>query len=81
MPSHSKAPSARHLCRIPTKTNPQPHRVGIFRSLRTATNVAPERSLICFATAIYKDASPTGFPIVRQGRINYGPFTGDVVPG
>src|SRR5208282_3746147 len=26
-----------------------------------ATNVAPERSLIRFVTAIYKDASPTGF--------------------
>ena len=57
--------------RRPSAAFSHPRRGGIFRSLRTATNVAPERSFGIFAMRFYKDDSPTGFsstPRATRGR-------------
>ena len=51
---------ARHICRTRTPTKFQPRRGGIFRSLRTATNVAPSGALENDGFEGYKYASPNG---------------------
>ena len=53
-----KRRQARHICRTTTQTKFQPRQGAAY-----SDDVAPERSLIRFVTAIYKDASPTGFEL------------------